>query len=315
MGRYTDDSTKWQFDGERHGGFYTQADVREIVAYARERFVNVVPEIEMPGHSVATIAAYPTLGVTGEATDVATWWGVFDNILSPEDSTVRFMQDVLTEVMELFPSRYIHVGGDEADKARWKASPRVQARIKTVGVKNEEEMQSWFIRQMDAFLASRGRRLIGWDEILEGGLAPGATVMSWRGEDGGIAAARAGHDVVMAPDRFTYLDHYQSQDRLSEPLAIGGYLPLDTIYAYDPVPKALEPKYASRVLGAQAQIWTEYIRTPKDVEYMAFPRLSALSEAVWTPMDRKNFADFRGRLGVHLSRLDILDVNYRPLAR
>jgi hexosaminidase len=298
----------------RHGGYYTQDDVREIVAYARDRFITIVPEIEMPGHAVAAIASYPALGVDGTPAEVATWWGVFDNILSPDDSTIAFMQDVLTEVMELFPGRFIHVGGDEAVKTRWKANPRVQARIADLGLKDEDALQSWFIRQMDAFLTSKGRRLIGWDEILQGGLAPGAAVMSWQGVDGGIAAARQGHDVVMAPTSHTYFDYYQARPAEAEPLAIGGYLPLETVYAFDPVPADLEPQYATHVLGAQGQVWTEYIGTPKQAEYMAFPRACALAEVVWTPTAAKNLADFLARLDVHGRRLAILDVNYRPTA-
>jgi hexosaminidase len=311
VGRQADDPAAWRFDGTSHGGYYTQDDVREIVAYAKDRFVNVVPEIEMPGHAVAAIAAYPELGVDGTPAEVATRWGVFDNILIPDDSTIRFMQDVLTEVMELFPSRFIHIGGDEADKTRWKASPRIQARIKALGLRNEDELQSWFIHQIDAFLTAKGRRLVGWDEILEGGLAPGATVMSWRGVKGGLAAARDGHDVVMAPTSHTYFDYYQTRDQEGEQLAIGGFLPLETVYAYEPVPAELEPRFTKHILGAQGQLWTEYLQTPKHVEYMAFPRACALAEVVWTPAAAKDFADFTVRLTTHLQRLGIADVNYR----
>ena len=307
------DTTRWVYDSVPHGGFYTQEDVREVVAYASARHVTILPEIEMPGHAVAAIAAYPELGVTGEPTAVAGRWGIFDNILNAEPSSVSFMQDVLTEVLALFPGRYVHVGGDEADKARWRADPRVQAHIRALGLKDEHELQSWFIRQMDAFLTQRGRRLVGWDEILEGGLAPGATVMSWRGVAGGIAAARAGHDVVMSPTSHVYLDYYQSRDRGAEPLAGGGFLPLDTVYAYEPVPPELTPAEARHVLGAQGNLWTEYVPTPKQAEYMAFPRLSALAEVTWTPRDGRDVADFRRRLVAHLRRLDALDVNYRPL--
>jgi hexosaminidase len=308
-----DDSTKWQFDGQRHGGFYTQDDVREIVAYARDRFVNVLPEIEMPGHAVAAIAAYPQLGVTGQPTDVGTRWGVYANILNAEPSTIDFMEDVLTEVMALFPSRFIHVGGDEADKALWKTSPRIQERIKELGLKDEHELQSWFIRQIDAFLTKHNRRLVGWDEILEGGLAPGATVMSWRGTAGGIEAARAGHDVIMAPTTHTYLDYYQSQNTAGEPLAIGGFLPLDKVYSFEPVPAELEEQYRAHILGGQGQVWTEYLPGPKQVEYMAYPRLTALAEVLWTPLAQKDYRDFLGRLETHLRRLSVLDVAYRPL--
>ena len=314
VGRYESDPLKRVFDGRRHGGFYTQDDVREIVAYAAARHVNVVPEIEMPGHVQAAIAAYPWLGVTGDSLDVWTLWGVSENILNPTDSTVAFMQDVLTEVLELFPGRFIHVGGDEAPKTQWKASPAVQARIRALGLKDEHEMQSWFIRQMDEFLTKNGRRLIGWDEILEGGLAPNATVMSWRGTAGGIAAARAGHDVVMAPTSHTYLDYYQSADQANEPLAIGGFVPLDTVYAFEPT-AGLSAEDAKHVLGAQGQLWSEYLPGPKQVEYMAFPRMAALAEVTWTPAARRDFGDFTTRLSVHLRRLGILDVNYRPLDR
>ena len=307
------DSTTWQFDGQRHGGFYSQDDVREVVAYARDRFVNVVPEIEMPGHALAAIAAYPELGVTGQPADVGTRWGVYANILNAEPSTVSFMQDVLTEVMELFPSRFIHVGGDEADKALWKTSPRIQERIKELGLKDEHELQSWFIRQMDEFLTAHNRRLVGWDEILEGGLAPGATVMSWRGTQGGIDAARAGHDVIMAPTSNTYLDYYQSQNTGGEPLAIGGFVPIETVYGFEPVPQELEPQYRAHILGGQGQIWTEYMAGPKQVEYMAFPRLTALAEVLWTQPERKDYRDFLARLPAYLERLSILDVAFRPL--
>ena len=244
---------------------------------------------------------------------VWTGWGVTPWIFNANDKTIAFMQDVLTEVMDIFPSTFIHVGGDEAAKDLWKVNPRIQARIKELGVKDEHELQSWFIRQMDTYLTAKGRRLVGWDEILEGGLAPGATVMSWRGIKGGIEAAQAGHDVVMAPGSHTYLDHYESRDVAREGLGIGGYLPIDTVYAFEPVPAELTPEQARHVLGAQAQLWTEYMPDPKRVEYMAFPRLAALAEVVWTPRERKDFPDFLHRLGTHLQRLDALDVNYRPL--
>ncbi|HEU4631197.1 MAG TPA: family 20 glycosylhydrolase, partial [Gemmatimonadaceae bacterium] len=310
--RVSADSTAWRYDETPHGGYYTQDDVREVVAYAAARHVTVVPEIEMPGHAVAAIAAYPQLGVTEQPPEVGTRWGVYSEILNAEPGTVAFMQDVLTEVLELFPGPFVHVGGDEADKTLWKASPQIQARIRELGLADEHALQSWFIRQMDDFLTAHGRRLVGWDEILEGGLAPNATVMSWRGTAGGIAAARAGHDVVMAPNGSTYLDHYQSRDVAREPMAIGGFLPLDSVYLYEPVPAELDAAAARHVLGAQAQLWTEYIPDPKQAEYMAYPRLAALAEVVWTPAAEKDLADFRRRLAVHLRRLDALDVRYRP---
>lgn len=315
VGRHEMDPAKRVFDGLPHCGFYTQDDVREIVAYAAERFVTIVPEIEMPGHVQAAIAAYPQLGVRCDTTvGVMQVWHISDFILNPTDSTVAFMQNVLTEVMELFPGQFIHVGGDEAPKTQWTASAEVQARIRQLGLKDEHEMQSWFIRQMDTFLSQHHRRLIGWDEILEGGLAPGAAVMSWRGMDGGIAASKSNHDVVMAPGSHTYLDHSPTREKAHEPLSICCYLPIDTVYAFEPVPASLTPAEATHILGAQAQLWTEYISTPKHLEYMAYPRMSALSEVLWTGRSRRDFADFMQRLRVHATRLDALDVHYRPLA-
>ena len=301
-----------QYDGKRHGGFYTQADAREIVAYAKARYINVVPEIEMPGHAVAAIAAYPELGVTGQPVEVVGSWGVFSDILNAEPSTITFMQNVLKEVMEIFPSRYIHIGGDEADKAKWKASERIQARIKELGLKDEHELQSWFIKQMDTFLVKHGRRLIGWDEILEGGLAENAVVMSWRGVKGGIEAARANHDVVMAPTSHTYFDYAQSKAP-GEPLSASAFLPLETAYDFEPVPADLEPQFAKHILGAQGQLWSEYMPTPRQAEYQAFPRMAALAEVVWSAKERKNYADFLQRLLPHQERLRILDVNFRPM--
>src|SRR2546425_9124302 len=293
------DTTQWVYDNIPHGGLYTQDDVREIVAYAQARFITVVPEIEMPGHAQAAIAAYPWLGNTGQQLEVLTHWGVDANILSPSDSAMHFMQDVLTEVLALFPSHWIHTGGDEAVKDQWKTSPLAQARIRELGLRDENHLQSWMTARMSQWLAARGRALIGWDEILEGGmegLAPNAVVMSWRGIDGGIAAAQAGHDVVMTPTSNTYFDYYQSQDAAREPLAIGGFLPLETVYGYEPIPPALDSLQARHVLGTQGQIWTEYQRTPKNVEFMVFPRLVALAEVAGTPREQKNPAGLKTRL-------------------
>jgi hexosaminidase len=326
VGKAQRDSTLDVYDHKPHGGFYTQDDVREIVEYARARFVRIVPEIEMPGHSQAAIAAHPSLGNFGDTVPVWTRWGVTPHILNPSDTTIAFMQDVLTEVMALFPGEFIHIGGDEAIKPEWKASPRAQAKIKALGIspddpanprdfRAENELQSWFTTQMDHFLSAHGRRLVGWDEILEGGLAPNAVVMSWRGTAGGLAAARAGHDVIMTPGDYTYFDHYQSRSTATEPLAIGGFLPLDSVYAYEPVPAELEPQFAPHVLGAQGQVWTEYIEGPKNVEYMAFPRESTLAEVLWTPKGRRDFADFSARLPAEFARLQALDVNYRPTTK
>ncbi len=314
VGRYVADPAKQVFDSTKHCGYYTQDDVREIVAYAAERYITVVPEIEMPGHAQAAVSAYPQLGVRPDTTvGVMQVWGVSKFIMNADDATIAFMQDVLTEVMALFPSPYIHIGGDEADKTFWKSSGLIQARIKELGLKDEHELQSWFIRQMDTFLTAHGRRLVGWDEILEGGLAENATVMSWRGVAGGIAAAKANHDVVMAPGSHTYFDHYQSLNKNAEPLAIGGFLPIDTVYSFDPVPAELTAAEAKHVLGAQAQVWTEYIQNPKQVEYMLQPRLSALAEALWTKKARKDFPDFMRRIPAHLDRLRAMDVNFRPI--
>ena len=300
------------FDGKRHGGYYTQADIREIVVYAAERFITVVPEIEMPGHSQAAVAAYPELGSTAEPTEPRMIWGVSPFLLNADDSTIAFMQNVLAEVLALFPGPWIHVGGDEAVKTQWRANPRIQARIKELGLANEEDLQSWFIGRMDAFLSARGRRLIGWDEILEGGLAPNATVMSWRGIEGAIAAARSGHDAVLTPTSHTYFDYYQSANTAAEPLAIGGFLPLDRVYTWEPMPDGLAPEHQAHILGVQGQLWTEYMPTPKHVEYMAYPRLTALAEVAWTAADRREMEDFRVRLTVHLDRLRALDVGFRP---
>ncbi len=302
-----------RYDGTPHGGFYTQEDLREVVRYAQDRFVTVMPEIEMPGHAQAAIAAYPELGNTGKQLEVGTKWGVYENVFNANDTTVHFLQDVLTEVLDIFPSSFIHIGGDECPKSQWKHSPEAQAKIKQLGLKDEHELQSWFIQQMDKFLAAKGRRLVGWDEILEGGLAPGAIVMSWQGEAGGIAAAKAGHDVIMTPGHSTYLDHYQTKDRKGEGVAIGGFLPLKSVYGYEPVPKELSATEAKHVLGAQGQLWTEYIPNPKRLEYMAFPRACALSEVLWTPAKDKDFPNFLKRLDPHLKRLSILDVNYRKV--
>ncbi|MFH1716386.1 MAG: beta-N-acetylhexosaminidase [Planctomycetota bacterium] len=305
----------WRFDGKPHGGYYSQDDIRRLVRYASDRHIRIVPEIEMPGHARAAISAYPNLGVFPEKQrDLKPWthWGVSEDIFAPRAGTIEFLQDVLSEVMDLFPGTYIHVGGDEAIKNQWKASEEMQALIRENGLENEEQLQAWFIKQMDTFLTEHGRKLVGWDEILEGGLAPGATVMSWRGEKGGIAAANAGHDVVMAPTSHTYFDYYQGPAE-KEPLAIGGNLPLEQVYQYDPVPKAIAPEKAGHVLGVQGQLWTEYISTPSHLEYMAYPRAAALAEVGWSEAGAKDYEKFLSRLRRHLERLEVRGVNYRKL--
>jgi hexosaminidase len=297
-------------DGMPHCGSYTREEIREVIAYAAARHVTVVPEIEMPGHAVAALTAYPEFACTAGPFKVRTTWGVDDNVFCPSERTFAFLQDVLTEVMALFPSRYIHIGGDEAPKVRWKASPLAQEIIRREGLKDEHELQSWFIRRIDAFLTRNGRRLVGWDEILEGGLAPGATVMSWRGTAGGIDAARLGRDVVMTPNSHLYLDHYQGDARF-EPLAIGGLSTLERVYSYEPIPDELTADQAARILGAQGNVWTEYLKTPEAVEYMAYPRAIALAEVTWSPRARRDWQSFSARLPFALRALDRHLVNYR----
>jgi hexosaminidase len=282
------------------------------VEYAAQRHITVVPEIEMPGHAQAAIAAYPELGNTGQPLEVGQTWGVIEHVFNPSEHTIQFLQDVLTEVMDIFPSTYIHVGGDECPKREWRESPAAQARMRELGLKDEDELQSYIIRRMDAFLTDHGRKLIGWDEILEGGLSPNATVMSWRGEEGGIEAAQAGHDVVMVPQSHVYFDHYQFEDHSQEPLAIGGCTTLEKVYRYEPIPAALTDLEVRHVLGSQSQLWTEYVPTPEHAEHMLFPRLCALSEVVWTPQDQKSYAGFLERLRLHVQRLNALGVNYAP---
>ena len=305
----------WKFDGRRHGGFYTQDDVREMVRYAAERYITIMPEIEMPGHARSAIASYPHLGVFPDKQQgLRPWtrWGISEDILAPRPQTIDFCKDVLTEIMAMFPSRYIHIGGDEAIKTQWKASEEIRQMIRDKGLRDESELQAWFTRQIDAFLTEHGRRLVGWDEILEGGLAPGAVVMSWRGEKGGIVAAQAGHDVIMAPTSHTYFDYYQGP-RESEPLAIGGNLPLETVYQFEPVPAALTADQAKHVLGAQAQLWSEYVADAKHLQYMAYPRACALCEVLWSPRQDRNLNAFLTRLKLHLARLDAAAVKCRPL--
>ena len=305
----TRNAAKRKFAGAPHGGFYTQDDVREVVRYAADRHITVVPEIEMPGHALAAIAAYPDLGNTGKQYEVKTFWGIEEHILGVGDNVFEFVEGVLDEVLALFPSTFVHIGGDETPKREWQESPAAQKRMKDESLKDEDELQSWFIRRIDAWLGARGRRLIGWDEILEGGLAPGAAVMSWRGEKGGVAAAKAGHDVVMAPEKPTYFDHDQSEDDER----IRGLNTLADVYGYEPVPRELNDAEAKHVLGAQGQLWTEYMPDPRRVEHMAWPRLSALAEVLWSPRSTRDHTSFTGRMVTHLERLRILDVNYwRP---
>ncbi|MDB4902783.1 MAG: exo 3 [Mucilaginibacter sp.] len=312
IGNYHD-RTPQQFDNTPYGGYYTQDQIREVVKYAADRYINIVPEIEMPGHSEAALTAYPELSCDPSFPyKVAETWGVFHDTYCPSDKTFSFLQDVLTEVMDLFPSKYIHIGGDEAPKDAWKKSAFCQKLIKKLHLKNEEELQSYFIQRMEKFVNSKGRSIIGWDEILEGGLSPNATVMSWRGEAGGIAAAQQNHNVIMTPGSGgLYIDQLQGKLNL-EPLSIGGYDPLSKIYSYNPVPAVLTSDQQKYVLGVQANLWTEYIPTENKAEYMTFPRLMALSEVAWSPLANKNYTDFADtRLPAHLALLDKSNYDYR----
>jgi hexosaminidase len=297
-------------DRKPYGGFYTQDEVRQVVDYASSRYVTVIPEIEMPGHSTAALAAYPELACTEGPFEVATIWGVLEDIYCQSEETFAFLQNVLAEVLDLFPSRYIHIGGDEAPKTRWEESGLAQEIIRREGLEDEEELQSYFIKRIEQYLLEHDRRLIGWDEILEGGLAPQATVMSWRGTAGGIEAARQGHDVIMTPTTHVYFDYYQG-DPLFEPLAIGGYIPLERVYEFEPVPEELTPEEARHVLGAQANVWTEYMKTTADVEYMVLPRMLALSEVVWSPKEARNWDRFLSALPQQFQLLDGQRVSYR----
>jgi hexosaminidase len=308
-------STIFKGDGRPVEGFYTQEQIRDVVAYATARHINVIPEIELPGHASAALAAYPELGKGCAAPDykfeVKKTWGIFKEVFCPTDETFKFLEDVLDETIKLFPdSPYIHIGGDEVLKDYWKESAFVQELKKRENLKDEHEVQSYFIRRIEKFVNSKGKKIIGWDEILEGGIAPNATIMSWRGMRGGIAAAKAGHDVIMTPTDFVYFDYGQG-DPAYEPLNIGSYVPLEKVYSFEPIPPELTAEEAKYVLGGQANIWTEYIETPQQVEYMAFPRMLALSEVLWSKKEDRNFADFNRRLNAILPRLDKQGVNYR----
>lgn len=288
-------------DGSRYGGFYTQDEIKEVVAYAKKLHITIIPEIEMPGHSRAALAAYPELSCTGKKQEIPNNWGVFKDIYcAGNDKTFEFIEDVLDEVIDLFPGSYIHIGGDEAPKDRWEECDKCQARMQKEGLENEHELQSYFIKRIDAYLTSKGKKLMGWDEILEGGLAKNATVMSWRGMDGGIAAARQGNQVVMTPGTHCYFDHYQA-DRAFEPKAIGGYTSLKKVYEFEPVPEDLFTEQKSLILGAQGNVWTEYMHTTDYVEYMILPRMLALSEVLWGKEDSKNWSAFQERLQDHFS--------------
>jgi len=297
-------------DGVPYGGFYTQDEIRDVVAYARQRCIEVVPEIEMPGHSKAALAAYPEYSCRQVPLDVGTTWGVEKDVYcAGNDSTFTFLENILTEIFDLFPSKYIHIGGDECPKDRWKECPKCQARMKAEGLKDGEELQSYFIKRIEQFINSKGKKMIGWDEILEGGLAPNATVMSWRGTQGGIDAALSGHDVVMTPTSNCYFDY--SQSLTGEVDSTDAFLPMDSVYNYEPIPPALNTAQAKHVLGSQGNLWTEYVMDSKRAEYMLLPRMCALSEMVWTQKDLRNYSDFLRRLDSQYDRLTDFNVMFR----
>jgi hexosaminidase len=302
----------WRMEaGERYGGYYRQSEIREVITYAQKRCVTVIPEIEMPGHAMAALAAYPEYSCAGGPFDVPTTWGVFEDVYcAGSDKTLAFLEAILSEAATLFPAPMVHIGGDECPKARWRAHALCQERLRQEGLRNEDQLQAYFIARIAAHLDTLQKRLIGWDEILEGGAPPGSAIMAWRGVDKGTQAALAGHDVVMCPMSHCYFDHYQGEP-CGEPRAIGGFTPLDKVYAFEPIPADLPRDLHARILGAQGNVWTEYMPDSRHVEYMALPRLCALAEVLWSPLAVRSWDDFSARLGTHVRRLDRLDVNYR----
>ena len=312
IGHYTDKPRK--FDGKPYGGFYTKEEIVDIIEYAKQRSVTIVPEIELPGHATAALSAYPELSCTGGPHEAETIWGIHKEVYcAGNEETFYFLENVLKEVSEIFPGPYIHIGGDECPKTRWEKCQKCQKRIAEEGLKDEHELQSYFIKRIEKVLEKFDKRLVGWDEILEGGLAPNAIVHSWRGMDGGIEAANAGHEVIMSPTTYAYFDYYQSEDKNNEPLAIGGHLPLSKVYDFEPVPDKIDSDKRHLILGGQANLWTEYIPTIEKAEYMLLPRMCALAETVWSPRNKRNYTDFIDRLGDHLKRLDRKNLNYRKL--
>lgn len=299
-----------KYDGKRYGGYYTQEEIKNIVKYAADRYVTIVPEIELPGHAQAALAAYPELGCTGGPYEVATSWGVFKDVYcAGKESTFTFLQNVMDEVTALFPGQYIHIGGDECPKDRWKTCQNCQARMKNENLKDEHDLQSYFVQRMEKYLNTKRKRIIGWDEILEGGLAPNAVVMSWRGEAGGIAAAKQNHDVIMTPENWCYLDYAQDTSN-NEPLSIGNYTPIKEVYSYEPVPSQFTMEEAKHILGSQCNLWTEYIPTAEHAEYMVYPRAIAMAEVVWSPKESRDYKDFVQRMKKHVGHLKEWNVNY-----
>ena len=292
-----------EYDGKPYGGYYTQEEIREVIAYAQDRFINVIPEIDLPGHMLAALAAYPELGCTGGPYKAAEMWGIFDEVLCAGNEQIyTFLEDIFAEVIDLFPYRYVHVGGDECPKTNWEKCAKCQEKIKELGLTSdaehtkEERLQSYVFTRIEKYINDKGRRIIGWDELLEGGIAPNATIMSWRGNEGGIAAAQQGHDVIMTPTSYMYFDYYQSKDVDNEPFGIGGYVPVEKVYSYNPVFAELTAEQQKHILGVQANLWTEYVKDAGHLQYMLLPRLDALSEVQWTMPERKNYDEFLGRL-------------------
>ncbi len=298
-----------KFDNIPHGGFYTQEEIKEIIKYAEERFIEIIPEIDMPGHTASLIASYPELGTLKEKTEVKKIWGVQDEILIPTENTFNFLNNLFREIADIFPSSYVHIGGDEARKKQWIESEEVQKLMEKLEIEDEDSLQTYFIGRVQKILNNYGKKIIGWDEIIEGGLVNDATVMSWRGEEGGIFAAKAGNNAIMSPTSHLYFDYYQA--RTGEPLAIGGLIPLEKVYSYEPIPEGLDINQATKILGAQGNVWTEYIKTPEMVEYMSVPRMTALSEIVWSKRKKRDFSEFRKRLNFYKYFLDEKKVNYR----
>ncbi|MDR0832600.1 MAG: beta-N-acetylhexosaminidase [Candidatus Symbiothrix sp.] len=299
---------KWKL--EKHGGFYTQDEVKEVVAYAKKRHINVLPEIEMPGHAVAALAAYPEFSCSGGPFEVEGLWGVFNDVYCTREETFTFLKDILDEIIPLFPYSYIHIGGDECPKVRWERCAACQKRMADEGIKDTHALQSYFIGRIGHYLGTKGKKIIGWDEILEGGLAAGATVMSWRGTEGGIAAAKMGHNVIMTPNAYMYLDQYQSEAKENEPRAIGGYLPIEKVYNYNPLPSELTAEQSKFILGVQGNVWTEYMINQDIREFRIFPRIDAVAENGWLPQNKKNYPDFKRRLEQITKRYDIMGINY-----
>ena len=298
-----------KFDNIPHGGFYTQEEIKDIIKYAEERFIEIIPEIDMPGHTASLIASYPELGTLKEKTEVKKIWGVQDEILIPTENTFNFLDNLFREIADIFPSSYVHIGGDEARKKQWIESEEVQKLMEKLEIEDEDSLQTYFIGRVQKILNNYEKKIIGWDEIIEGGLVNNATVMSWRGEEGGIFAAKAGNNAIMSPTSHLYFDYYQA--RTGEPLAIGGLIPLEKVYSYEPIPEGLDINQATKILGAQGNVWTEYIKTPEMVEYMSVPRMTALSEIVWSKRKKRDFSEFRKRLNFYKYFLDKKKVNYR----